>query len=113
MAIHTLRTDEMIVGETRTFSISFRKMLDSGELLTGVPTVIEQVTSDLTITNKAVSTAALTIDRVSNAIGEAVQYKVSDQVVSGSVYTVKITVATDGGQTFVRCVETPVVACTD
>ena len=63
--------------ETLNMSVSFADKLSTGELLTGTPTVTEETTSDLTITNKAVSTAILTIDGKSVAAGAAVQYSAS------------------------------------
>jgi len=90
------------VGETNLFAVSFAGVLDSGESLTGTPTVAEQTTSDLTITDLAdganqatVNTAALTIHGTTVAIGDALQFKVSGQKTTGSPYTLKLTVSTD------------------
>ncbi len=98
---------EAYVSETRNFAVSFVNMLDAGELLTGTPTITEETTTDLTISNKAVNTAALTINGASVAIGQAVQFKVVGQKVSGSPYTIKITVGTTAtpAQTFIRYVK--------
>lgn len=89
----------LVPGETRNFATSFADELDSGESLTGTPTVEEQTTSDLTIENKAVNTVALTINGKTVAVGAAVQCKVSGQQAAGSAatgsYTIKITVGTD------------------
>ena len=95
------------VGETNLFSVSFVGVLDSGESLTGTPTVTEVGTSDLTIENKVVSTTSLTINGKSVAAGKAVQFKVSGQAVANSPYTVKITVSTDStpAQTKVKFVK--------
>lgn len=82
-------------GETRLFSVSFDDVLDEGELLSGTPTVAEQTTADLTIANKAVSTAALVILGETIAIGRAAQFKVSGQLVASSPYTIKVTCGTD------------------
>jgi hypothetical protein len=49
----------------------------------------------LTISNAAVNTAALTINDITVAIGDAVQFKVLGQAVANSPYTLKITVSTD------------------
>ena len=84
-----------VVGETRLFSVSFDGKLDSGELLTGTPTVVEVTTSDLTISNKAVNVAALSINHETVAIGKAVQFKVSGQLAASSPYTILITCGTD------------------
>ena len=83
------------VGTTRNFSLSCVGELDSGELMTGAVTATEQTTSDLTITNAAVSTAALTINDVSVAIGKAIQCSVSGQLAANSPYTIEFAVSTD------------------
>lgn len=94
------------VGEIRNVAVSFADVLDSGELLTGTPTVVEVTTTDLTLSSKAVNTAALTINGESVAIGKAVQFRVSGQLVANSPYTIKITVSTDASpaQTLVKYV---------
>ncbi len=80
--------------EVRVVAVSFQGKLDSGELLTGTPTIVEVTTSALTLANKAVSTVALTIDGVSNAIGEAVQFSVTGGT-AGVTYTINVQVGTD------------------
>ncbi len=89
-------------GDTEMVSVGY-KNLDSGELLTGTPTIVEVTSTDLTLGNKAVSTAALTIKGESFATGEAVQFSVSGQS-AGTVYRIRITVGTDAtvARTFVR-----------
>ncbi len=81
-------------AEVRVVAVSFQGKLDSGELLTGTPTIVEVTTSDLTLANKAVSTVALTIDGTSNAIGEAVQFSVTGGT-AGVTYTINAQVGTD------------------
>lgn len=95
------------VGSTRLVSVSFAGQLDSGESLTGTPTVAEVTTSDLSLTNKVVSTAALTINDLSVAAGAAVQFLVSGQLAANSPYTIQITVGTDAtpAQTLIGKVE--------
>ena len=97
----------LAVGEVRNFAVSFVGALDTGELLTGTPAVAEQNTTDLTITNKAVNTVALTINGQSVAIGQAVQFRVAGQLVAHSPYAIKITVGTTSSpaQTLVKYVE--------
>lgn len=89
----------LVPDEIRNFAVSFAGELDSGEVLTGTPTVEEETTTDLTIANKAVNTSALTINGKNVPIGEAVQFKVSGQQAMGSAasgtYKIKITVSTD------------------
>lgn len=97
---------DVTVGAAPNVSVSFVDVLDDGELLTGTPTVAEQTTSDLTIVNKAVNTAALVINGESVAIGQAVQFHVSGQLAANSPYKIKITVSTSAtpAQTFVKYV---------
>jgi len=99
-----------VPGETRNFAVSFANVLDSGESLTGTPTVAEQTSSDLSIANKVVSTAVLTINNKSVAVGAAVQFKVTGQLTTRSPYTIKITVSTDAtpAQTLIGFVVFPV-----
>lgn len=83
----------MSAGETRLVSVDFTGKLDSGELLTGaVTTAISP--SGPTISNAAVSTAELTINGETVAIGQAVQFKITS-VTAGTTYTVTVTVGTD------------------
>ncbi len=82
-------------GEVNILSCSFDGKLESGELLTGTPTVAEQTTSDLTITNVVVNTVALVINTKTVAIGKAVQCKVIGQLVANSPYLLLFTVGTD------------------
>lgn len=88
------------VSGTRNVAVSFADMLDSGELLTGTPTITEiagsaSPTTDLTLSNKLVSTAQLTINDTTVAIGEAVQFNVVGGLVANSPYSITISVATD------------------
>lgn len=83
------------VGETNLFSVDFSGILDSGESLSGTPTVVEVTTSDLTIASESVSSSALTINGKSVTAGQAVQFKVSGQAIANSPYTIKITCGTD------------------
>lgn len=95
------------VGDVRLGSVSFAGQLDSGESLTGTPTVTEVTTTDLTISSVAVSSEALVINSRSVAAGLAVQFLVSGAKASGSPYTLQITVSTDSSpaQTLVRFVQ--------
>lgn len=103
----------VVVGETRNGAVDFTDILDSGELLTGTPTIAEITTSDLTFANQAVNTAALTMFGVTVAVGKAVQFKVSGMLANVE-YRIKITVATDAtpAQTLVRKIRFPTVAAT-
>ena len=94
---------EISVGDVEIISYQFVEHLDSGELLTGTPTIVEVTTSDLTLANKAVSTAQYTDkDGVVVAIGQAVQCSITSA--TAGTYTVRITVSTDAtvARTFIR-----------
>jgi hypothetical protein len=99
------------VSETVNVAVNFQGDLDSGELLTGTPTVVEITTSDLTLANKAVNTAALTILGVSVAIGEAVQFNVVGGT-ADTTYSIRCTATTDAtpAQTRIVIVKLLVVA---
>ena len=89
--------NDVAAGETRNFAVSFSGKLDSGEILTGTPTVIDDAAPSpevLTIGNVVINTSILTINDVSVPIGEAVQFSASG-FVSGDDYKFKISVATD------------------
>lgn len=86
-------TYEIATGETRNVAIDFRGKLDSGELLTGTPTIVEVTTTDLTLSSKAVSTTALTINGETVAIGEAVTFKVAGAL-DGKNYRILISAST-------------------
>ena len=68
--------------------------------MTGTPTITEDTTSDLTLSNKIVSTADLTINDKTVVTGRAVQFRVSGGT-AGVTYTISIQVGTDStpGQT--------------
>ncbi len=85
----------LAVGETNNMSVSLADVLDEGELLTGTPTIVEITTTDLTFANQRVNTEVLIMGDHIVAIGKAVQFKMSGQLVANSPYTVKITVSTD------------------
>ncbi len=98
----TLASDnewDILVGETRNCAVSFKGMLDSGELLSGTPTVAEITSSDLTLGSKALNTATLTIDDDTSVLAsQAVQFTVTGGT-ADTKYQVLITVGTDDSQT--------------
>ena len=102
---------EKTASEVRNVAVSFNGKLDDGELLTGTVTTAEVTTTDLTFANQAVSTAALTINGVSTAIGKAAQFKVSGGT-AGQTYSIKVSCATDStpAQTLYGTVKLKVVA---
>lgn len=90
-------------GEEINSAISFSGELDSGEKLTGVPTVLEDTTSDLTITNKTINTAILEdVNGVDVPVGEAVQYHIAGFVSASFPYTINITATTDASPPQIR-----------
>lgn len=107
-----IQTQEKTVSEVRNIAVSFTGKLDTGELLTGTPTVAEVTTTDLTFANQSVNTAALTINGVSTIIGHAVQFSVS----GGSVgtYSINIAVSTDAtpSQTLYGTIKLKIIADT-
>jgi hypothetical protein len=80
--------------ELRNVSVNFADLLDSGELLTGTPTVVSD--TDVTIDNEQVNDEIIIINNESVAVGNAVQFTV-ECAVAGN-YTVEIKVSTDAGQ---------------
>lgn len=86
---------EISQGDVEVVAVDFGPWLDSGESLTGTPTVAEVGSSDLTLDNAAVSTGSLVINNKTVAAGNAIQFRVQGQQ-EGTTYTVKITASTDG-----------------
>lgn len=91
-------------GETRNGKVSFAALLDAGESLTGTPTIEEEETSDLTITEVSVNPSATLVNHVSVPAARVVLYRVSGALAAHSPYRIKITVATSASlsQTLVR-----------
>lgn len=99
----TLTVDTVRVkspNETRLAAVSFSGCLDSGETLTGTPTI---TATGLTLASKQVSGGALTIDGVSVPAGEAVTFTIAGGT-AGTKYTITIVVSTTAGQTLERFV---------
>ena len=100
MPVEAPQLHEVSTSEVCNVAIDFQGKLDSGELLTGTPTVTEVTTSHLTISNKQVSTVELTINCATVAIGEAVQFRVdASGATVGDTYEIHAICATDAGQT--------------
>ena len=99
-------------SETRTISINYTDKLDTGEALTGTPTVTEVSTSDLTISGAQLNSGELTINGETVAASKAVQCQVAGGS-SGSTYSLSVTVSTDatspGAQTFVDTIKLEVL----
>lgn len=82
-----------MVGETVLGQVSFDARLDTGELLTGTPTVTEITSADLTIDSEAVSGTAETINGLSVAASRSILFRVSGQV-AGTEYKLRVQCAT-------------------
>ena len=80
-------------NEVRNLAVDFTDKLDSGEALTGTPTVTSSP-SGLTIASQAVSTGALTILGTSVSTGNAVTCSVSGGS-AGTRYTLTVQCGTD------------------
>lgn len=80
-------------NEVRNLAVDFTDKLDSGEALTGTPTVTSSP-SGLTIASQAVSTGALTILGTSVSSGNAVTCSVSGGS-AGTRYTLTVQCGTD------------------
>lgn len=83
----------MTANETRNLAVDFTDKLDSGEELTGTPTVTGSP-SGLTIASIAVSAGSLTILGTSVDSGKAVTCSVSGGA-AGTRYTLTVTCGTD------------------
>jgi hypothetical protein len=93
MPITLAQIPTISAGDTEVAAVDFTDLLDTGETLTGTPTVVEVTTTALTLANKAISTSSLVIlDRVV-ATGHAVQFKVTGQVATHT-YRIRITATT-------------------
>ena len=81
-------------AEAQNGGADFTLQLDSAELLTGTPTVVEQVTTDLTISSESINSAAVEINGDTVAIGKAVMFSVAGAT-AGVLYTLLVTAASD------------------
>ncbi len=112
MNIHkSQQIPDLAVGATRNATASFVKSLDSGETITGTPTVVEQTTSDLTLTNKAVNGSAITLENGEVVgVSQGVQFTIKDQVVANSPYLILVTATTSASQVIPKWVTFNVVS---
>lgn len=91
-------------------AVSFAGMLRSGQTLTGTPTItVSPATSTITCTSPTVSSTALTINGVSVATGEAVQFTLSGNAAPKGCYTVSISVSTSNSGTLQGVVQVKVI----
>ena len=101
MTIEALNIPEVGVNEDFNGAYSVVKRLDAGELLTGTPTVVELGSSDLTIGDKLVNTAELTIEKRVVAVGKAIQFSCTGHV-AGRTYRLRCLCGTDSTPAQVR-----------
>ncbi len=112
MTIYATERYTAVADEVFNVAVNFKDKLDTGELLTGTPTITEVTTTDFTIGSKVVNTAALTINGETSAIGQAVQCGVT--VASSPTlgpHEITISVDTDAtpAQTIIRSIWVDVV----
>lgn len=85
--------------ETRRATMSFRHKLTNGDSLTGTPTVTS-TPSGPTISNVAVTSAAIEGDYINASASEAVQFTIAGGV-DGTTYRLKVACNTAGGEVLV------------
>lgn len=86
------------VGSERNAKISFKGHLDDGELLSSV-TVVEDTTTDLIITGKAVNSSTMTVNHDDAVLaGQGAICKVTGMLVANSPYKLNWVGTTDAGQ---------------
>lgn len=83
------------VGDVELLMYDCTDHLDSDESLTGAPTIVESGSTNLTISEVAITTATETIKGRSVTAGKAVRALV-EGFVSGTTHRLTITVDTDG-----------------
>lgn len=88
--VHSMSTDEV-----RNIAVDMGAMMNSGETISGTPTI--EGKAALTITNAQSNSSALTINRRTVAVGEAAQFTAAC-VVAGT-YIIDILCSTTESQT--------------
>lgn len=92
--IHTISEEE-----SRIVSLDFYGKLDSGELLTGTPTVTEEDTSDLVISGETINSSLVIVNNAERNAGYVAQFKVSAGTATvGATYDISVVCNTDAGQ---------------
>lgn len=94
MAVELKQRGLLSASDVEVVSIDYQDWLDSSEVLTGTPTVVEPTTSGLAIASISINASALTILDRSVSTGQAVQFKVSGQS-ANTEYRVRVTAATN------------------
>jgi hypothetical protein len=93
MAIECQQIGTKSAGDTELVAVDFSEYLDTGETLTGTPTVVEVTTTALTLASKAVSSTSLVILGRTVTAAEAVQWLVSGGT-AGTRYKMRVTCST-------------------
>lgn len=101
---------EITTDEVRLVSVSFAGKLDTGETLTGTPTVTAEAGSGLTLASKVVNTGTITVNNRTCAAGEAIQFKVTATAGNAGEWDIDISCGTTAGQTVFGRVTVEVVA---
>lgn len=94
MTIEFDQIPTVAAGEVRNGKISLANLLDSGESLSGTPTIVELGSTDLTISSVGKSTGTLEINGVSVTSGHAVVFKATG-FVGPKQYRLKVTADTN------------------
>ncbi len=81
-------------GETRNVAVDMSGKLQTGELLTGTPTVVEWGSSALTISSPGLNLEDQVIAGKIALVNRAVVFTVAGGV-SGTLYTIRITAVSD------------------
>ena len=89
----------LMIGEQANVAIDFRGLLDTGETLTGTPTVTEVDTTLFTLSSKAVSVGSLTINGKTVGAGLAVQFFINATAATAGGYLLRVLCGTSEGQT--------------
>lgn len=95
---------EKAASDDTPISVDFSATLDSGDTLTGTPTITEVTTSDLTLANKTVNASAVVVNGVSRAAGQVIQFSCTGGD-GGELYKIKMSCDTTNGRTIVRGVK--------
>lgn len=82
--------------ETRKLSVSFVNRLDSGETLTGTPTVTVSP-SGPTLGTTAINGSSITVNGRTATAGQAIQFTITD-CTAGSTYQLTVTASTTADQ---------------
>ncbi len=106
MASTAPQVHEITTEETRNISVDMTDLLDSGELLTGTPTITGNVA--LTITNQQRNSSTLTINGRSVAVDNAVQFTLACSTTG--LYVIEVQCGTDGSQTIEGYIKVNVVS---